>query len=260
MSNENYHEIERLLSSTDKEELRKGLDLIKKEIARVGSSEARPLFEMLYALFYIDPLEYPELVPLLEEAITLIVGFGSWVIPVLIDKLEAGDIKAQMAIAQALGRIGADAVEPLVNEYRMRDDASKRIFILYALGKIKSPKIIRAMEAALESCTASDLELRDTATRAVGKFIESIPAGDLQPEMKTRILKTLKANLASENPGVRSKAVRSLCKLAKFGHLNENEKKEVKSICRRLLGTDEHFEWDRAFVVRREAQEGLRYL
>ncbi len=260
MSKENYRELERLLSSTDKEMLRKGLDIIKKEIARVGSSEARPLFEMLYALFYIDPLEYPELLPLLEEAITLIVGFGSWVIPVLIDKLEAGDIKAQMAIAQALGRIGADAVEPLVNEYRMREDASKRIFILYALGKIKSPKIIKALDSALESCNAADMELRDTATRAVGKFIEAIPPEDLSPEKKKEIIKILKSNLSCENAGVRAKAIRSLCKLAKFGHLNKNEKKEVKTICDRLLGTDEHFEWDRAFVVRKEAQEGLKYL
>ena len=260
MSKENYPEIERFLSSTNKEELRKGLDLIKSEIARVGSAEARPLFEMLYALFYIDPLEYPELLPVLEEAITLIVGFGSWVIPVLIDKLEAGDIKAQMAIAQALGRIGADAIEPLVNEYRVRDDASKRIFILYALGKIKSPKIISALDAALESCSATDMELRDTATRAVGKFIESIPPDELPDELKRRIIKTLKANLACENAGVRAKAIRSLCKLAKFGHLNYIEKKEVKTICERLLGTDENFEWDRAFVVRKEAQEGLKYL
>jgi len=260
MNQANYRQIERLLSGTDKDELRQGLELIKKEIARVGSSEARPLFEMLYALLYIDPLEYPELLDVLEEAITLIVGFGSWVIPVLIDKLEAGDIKAQMAVAQALGRIGADAVEPLVNEYRIREEAAKRIFILYALGKIKSPKIVKAMDAAIESCKAADMELRDTATRAVGKFIESIPPGAIPAELRNRIFKALKANLACENPGVRSKAIRSLCKMGKFGHLNDDEKEKVKTICHRLLGTDDQFEWDRAFVVRREAQEGLKYL
>ena len=260
MSQTDYKEIERLLAGAEEEKLVKGLKLIKQEIARVGSSEARPLFEMLYSLFYIDPLEYPELVPVLEEAITLTVGFGSWVIPVLLDKLDSGDIKAQMAIAQALGRIGADAVDPLVNEYYTRDDTSKRIFILYALGKIKSPKIIKAMDAALDSCSASDMELRDTATRAIGKFIESIPPEDLPTHTKLRIITSLKANLACENPGVRAKAIRSLCKLAKYGHLNAEEKKEVHTICQRLLGTDEHFDWDRAFVVRKEAQEGLKYL
>jgi hypothetical protein len=45
---------------------------------------------------------------------SLVVGFGEWVIPVLADNVVAGDLKAQLAIGHALGRIGADAIQPLL--------------------------------------------------------------------------------------------------------------------------------------------------
>ena len=66
MSENAYQSIQTLLSSTKAEDLRAGLALVKQEIARIGSREARPLFEMVATLFYIDPLDHPELMPLLD--------------------------------------------------------------------------------------------------------------------------------------------------------------------------------------------------
>ena len=93
-----YGAIRTLLTSADAGDLRKGLELAEREIARVGSSEARPLFEIVSAVFYLDPLDRPDLMPVLDEAVNLVVGFGEWVIPVLVDHLEAGDVKAQLAV------------------------------------------------------------------------------------------------------------------------------------------------------------------
>jgi hypothetical protein len=73
--------IEVLLASTHPDDLRKGLNLVKQEISRVGSAGARELFEIVSTLLYFDPIERHDLVPILEEAISLVVGFGSWVIP-----------------------------------------------------------------------------------------------------------------------------------------------------------------------------------
>ena len=68
--------VEELLASTRLEDLRAGLNLLKQEISRVGSDEARELFEVLTTLFYLDPIERPDLLPILEDAISLVVGFG----------------------------------------------------------------------------------------------------------------------------------------------------------------------------------------
>jgi len=259
MQNDSYSTIKKLLASEKLEDLRQGLKLVRNEVIRIGSSEAQPLFEIVTTIFYIDPLDRPDLAPILDEAISLIVGFGEWVIPVLVDNLDAGDIKAQFAIAHTLGRIGSDAIKPLMAEYEMSSDPTYRSFILYALGKIKSPKIVQAAQLVLEAAQSDALELRDTAVRAIGKFAESIPPSNLTEKQQQVFIEQLHANLADTNPGIRAKAVRSLGKMTKYGHLTKPERQKLKKLCQLILGTDDNFEWDRAYIVRKEAEEALRY-
>ena len=259
MSKNSHEKIKTLLASEEPEDLRQGLELVRQEISRVGSGEAKPLFEMISTVFYIDPLDRPDLVPVLDEALSLVAGFGDWLIPALLETLDTGDIKAQLAISHALGRIGADAIEPLVADYEASTDPAHRQFILYAMGKIKSPRIVEAAAVALEAAQSPNLELRDTATRAIGKFVESIPPSDLSEELKTAFLERLRANLADPDPGIRAKAVRSFGKLARYGHLSAVERDKLKTLCRLIMGVDENFDWDRAYIVRKEAEEALKY-
>lgn len=259
MSENFYETIKTLLASTKSDELRQGLELVRQEISRVDSSGAQPLFEMVSALFYIDPLDHPELVPILDEAVSLVAGCGEWVIPILVETLDAGDIKAQLAIGHALGRMGADAIKPLMTEYQASTDPARRTFALYALGKIQSAEIVQAAPLALEAAQSEDLELRDTATRALGRFVESIPPSDLPEKLRVAFIESLQHNLADANAGIRAKAVRSLGKLAKYGHLDAAERERLQTLCWLLLGIDDNFDWDRAYIVRKEAEEALRY-
>ena len=258
--NHTYETVKALLASNDAGKLREGLEIIRQSIARKGVQEARQCFELLTELFYIDTLDNPELAPILNEAISLVVGFGEWVIPYLIEKLDEGDIKAQMAIGQALGRIGADAIEPLLEAYQASKNMGQKTFILYALGKIKSPKIVVAAETVLEAASSPDCEMLDTATRAIGKLAESMAPEDLSPETRQGMIDQLHENLAACNPVIRSKAVRSLGKLARFGFMTADERQKLKSVCVSLLGEDKDFDWDRAYIVRYQAQEALQYL
>jgi hypothetical protein len=260
MEKNSYRNIEELLASTKPEEIRQGLKLVKEEIYRIGSDEARPLYEIVSTIFYIDLLDRPDLVPLFEEAITIIIGFGKWVIPVLIQNLDAGDFKVQMAIAHALGRIGANAIQPLLTEYQSSSDPERCAFILYSLGKIKSPKIVQAAPFVIEAAQSQDLELRDTATRAIGKLAESIPQSDLPEEIRFGFVEKLRANLADQNVGIRAKAVRSLGKLAKYSYLTAEERKELKTTLDIILGENEHYECDHAYIVRKEAMVAKEYV
>ncbi len=260
MQKDAYRAIQELLASEMEEEIRQGLDLVRSEISRIGSGEAKQLFEIVTTIFYIDPLDRPDLVPILDEAVSLIVGFGDWVIPILVENLDAGDIKAQFAIANTLGRIGADAIKPLVAKYETSPNPAYRSFILYALGKIKSPKIIQATRLVLEAAQSDDPELRDTAVRAIGKFAESIPPSHLSEEQHREFIEILRTNLAYTDHGIRAKAVRSLGKLAKYGHIPEPEREKLKALYHLILGMDESFEWDRAYIVRKEAKEALKYI
>lgn len=260
MNEHPYRAIEQLLASPHPEDLRHGLELVKKEISRIGVDEARPLVEMVSTIFYIDPLDRPDLAPLLDEAIALVVGFGQWVIPVLLQELELSDMKAQLAIAHALGRIGADAIGPLMTEYQSSPNPALRAFVLYALGKIKSPKIVKAAHLALEAARADDRELRDTATRAIGKLAESIPHEQIPEELRRGLVEVLQRQMNDQSATIRAKAVRSMGKLARYGHLTAEERAWLKTTLNNLLGNDERFEWDRAYLVRREAEEALGYV
>lgn len=252
--------IETLLASHEPADLHRGLELVKKEISRLGSDEAGTLFELVSTLFYIDPLDRPDLAPLLNEAIALVVGFGKWVIPPLLKQLDESDFKAHFVIASALGRLGADAIGPLLAEYQCAADSARRQFVLYALGKIKAPKVVQAAELAIEAAAGQDRELRDTATRAIGKFAESIPAEVLPQETRLRLVQILRKNLGDQSPAIRAKAARSLGKLARYGHLGIDERETLRRTFEHLLGKDERFEWDRAYLVRKELAEALAYL
>jgi HEAT repeat protein len=261
MLDESYRRISELLSSHVPDELLQGLALVKAEAPEATPDDAQKLCELILPLFYIDPLDHPEHVPAIEEAILAMAGLGEAVIPTLIQNLEAGDVKAQMAIAQALGWMGAKAIDPLVVEYGSTcPDPACRAFLLYALGKIKAPEIVKAAALALEAAGSPDVELRDTATRAIGKFAESIPAGGLPEEIRGGFQERLTRNLADASAGIRAKAVRSLGKLAQHGHMTARERWELAAKLHRILGEDEKYEWDRAYVVRKEAKEALQYV
>ena len=252
--------VSRLLSSTNPEEVSVGLDKVRARMPRASDDEKRRYIEMISVLFYIDTLDHPEYVAVVEDAIGLVSSAGTVAIPVLMLELEAGDVKAQMAIGQALGRMGAEAIEPLLQEYTETCPAPGcRAFVLYALGKVKSPRIIEALPVALDAAGADDQELRDSATRALGKFAESVPAGRLAPDALAAVVERLRLNLADGSPAIRSKAVRSLGKLAKHGHLAPEQCEQLAVTLKRVLGEDEHYEWDRAYVVRKEAREALQY-
>ncbi|MFC1693393.1 HEAT repeat domain-containing protein [Candidatus Latescibacterota bacterium] len=260
MQKNSYSTIRTLMESTKIEELRQGLALARSEISRIGSNESKPLFEMVSTIFYIDPWDRPDLMPILDEAISLVVGFGEWVIPILVKNLDTTDIKAQFAIAQVLGRIGTDAIKPLMDEYESSVDPALRSFILYTLGKIKTPKIVQAAYIVIEAAQSDNLELRDTAIRAIGKFAESIPPSHLSEELHMGFIERLQTDLADPSTSIRAKVVRSLGKLSKYGHLTAPEREKLKELCRLFLDVDEEDYECWPYIIRKEAKEALKYV
>ena len=140
MTADKYEKIKALLNSGDSEEIHKGLVLIREELPNITEDSAQSLFEMVTALFYIDLLDHPEYAYVLDEAVSLVADFGEFVVPILLDNLDAGDMKAQLTIGHAFGRIGEAAIEPLLESYKCEETEECRIFLVYALGKIRSPK------------------------------------------------------------------------------------------------------------------------
>ena len=124
--------------------------------------------------------------------------------------------------------------------------------------ELRTPRVVEAVPLMLEALLSDDLETRDTAARALGRMADAIPAGGIPPAQARSVVERLHGILAEPNAGLRAKAVRSLGKMAKAGHMDAAQKETLAGACRRLLGEDGSFEWDRAFVVRKEADQALR--
>mgnify|MGYP001057926095 FL=1 len=257
MASEKYQEIQTLLGSDQPEEIHQGLLMIREELPSIDEEAARSLFEMVSVLFHVDLFDHPDQAGVVDEAISLVADFGEEVITYLLNDLDAGDMKAQLAIGHAFGRVGEPALEPLLESYKCEENEECRIFLVYALGKIQSPRVLEAFEQVLGAANSENLELRDTAIRALGRFVEQIEPEDLPAAYKERMLDAIQKNLADTSAGVRAKAIRSYGKLARYGHLNQEEKAKLRETCELLLGVDEQFDWDRAYIVRKEAQEAL---
>lgn len=256
MENEVRQEIEHLLADEDPQHIQRGLDLITAEISREGASESRPLFELVASLFALDPLAQPAHGQLLDQALKLTVGFGDWVIPELIKKLDASDLDVQMTVATALSRIGAESIGPLLSAYKSAGP-EKQPFIIYALAKMETPKIAQALPVILEAAGSTRCELRDAAIRAIGKISRALRQEDVSEEQRLACLRNLYSNVTENNTAIRSRAVRSLGKLMKNGFIHPNEQQRLKETLDQIMGCDEKYHWDHAFVVRREAQEIL---
>jgi len=257
MASEKFQEIKALLGSPEANNIRQGLLMIREELPSIDEESARSLFEMVSVLFHVDLFDHPDQVGVVDEAISLVADFGEEVIPYLLNDLDAGDMKAQLAIGHAIGRVGEPALEPLLESYKCEESEECRIFLVYALGKIQSPQVLEAFEDVLKAAGSDNLELRDTAIRALGRFVEHIKPEDLPAAFKESMLKAVQANLADVSAGVRAKAIRSYGKLARYGHLDQGEKAKLRQTCELLLGIDDQYDWDRAYIVRKEAQEAL---
>lgn len=244
------------LTTERAEYVRKCLARVKEALASAAAQDE--CLDVLVSFFHIDPLDRPELVPLLDEAVDVVASVGEPMIPRLLEIFDGADLKAQIAAGHALGRIGVPAIRHLLQDYADAGNDTRRALVLYALGKIEAPEIVRAVPLAIDATGSEDLELRDTAVRALGKFAAAIPKGMFPPELAATAFTVLRAHAADTMPHVRAKAVRSLGKLAFYGHLDPENVAAVRDLCERALGKDQH--WDNAYIVRHEALEALEKL
>ncbi|MGB2697033.1 MAG: HEAT repeat domain-containing protein [Candidatus Zixiibacteriota bacterium] len=243
------------IARPDKDKIMQGLKEIEPDILNMKEGELKEAIFAVSSLFYIDPLEHPDLQEVVDKAIQIIASLKEKSFPYLLPMMLDSDFKKDFNIAQTFGLIGEEAIPALLDAFKKSKDQSQRIFILYALGKIRNPKVKMALPVLIEALGDENIEIRDSAARTIGKTMEIIPPDQLTKDEKSEIFENLVEKLSDEGAGVRSKAIRSLGKMARFNHLDEEQIKRLKVIVDRTLGIDESYQWDRAYIVRKEAQQ-----
>jgi hypothetical protein len=80
---------------------------------------------------------------------------------------------------------------------------------------------------------------------------------DVNTDFRESMFNALVSKLSHGNDVIRSKAIRNLGKLIRFGFANDIQTKEIMTKVKQAMGLDENRQLDPAFLVRREAQEIL---
>jgi len=236
-----------------------GLEYLKTHMASLPEAEFRRAAEELCSLFYVDTADRPDLQPLLDRAVAVLAGHGPRVVGQLLELMKGSDIKSHLYLARTLAYVGQAAL-PALRRVIATEDPYSRSFALFAVGKVNDLAVREALPEVIGSLMHPDKEVRDSAARALGKIAEAVPATQLAEGRRAEIFEVLFRTLSDVQPAVRAKAVRSLGKLVRAAYLTSAQEERVRLAILRILGRDEAHEWDRAFIVRREAEEALRHL
>ena len=156
--------------------------------------------------------------------------------------------------------IGRPALATLRRFVATEDDHYSRSFALFAVGKIRDPQVRDALPEVIGSLMHPDKEVRDSAARALGKIAEHVGPELVAEPRRAEMFEALFRTLSDVHSAVRAKSIRSLGKMARAGYLTPDEVDRTLTAVLRILGRDEAYEWDRAYLVRREAEEALSHL
>jgi hypothetical protein len=223
-------------------------------LPKASDQELAELVGAVNAIFYFDTFEYPHLQSVVEHAVKTLSAAGERIIPHLLRLLGDSDYKVEFHYALIFGEIGSAAIKPLLKAYEVAKDSSERSFIIYSLGKIKSPALRESIALVLAELGSPSKEVRDSAARTIGKIVENVAATDVPAQQRSQICARLIAALHDTHSGVRAKSCRSLGKMAKRNWLDKTEIDVLYREISHLLGKDSQ-RWDEAFAVRKEAAE-----
>ncbi len=247
------------LQSDRPERIGEGLGHLRASMGGLPEAEFRRAVEELCSLFYVDTADRPDLQPLLDRAVAVLAAQGPRIVPQLLELMRGSDIKSHLYLARTLAYVGQAAL-PALRRVIATEDPYSRSFALFAVGKVNDPAVREALPEVIGSLMHPDKEVRDSAARTLGKIAEAVPATQLAEDRRAEIFEVLFRTLSDAQPAVRAKAVRSLGKLVRAAYLTPPQEERVRLVVLRILGRDDAHEWDRAFIVRREAEEALRHL
>jgi len=242
------------------DEIDEGVRFLHERLPGLGEAELRSATEALCTLFYVDTQDRPDLQPSLERAVSALASVGRRVVSHLLELMKGSDLKSHFYLARTLGVIGRPALPALRRFIATEDDHYSRSFALFAVGKIRDPEVSDALPEVTGSLMHPDKEVRDSAARALGKITEHVPAELVSEGRRAEMFEALFRALGDVHSAVRAKAVRSLGKMARAGYLTSEHEDRVRAAVLRILGRDEAYEWDRAYIVRQEAAEALAQL
>lgn len=190
----------------------------------------------------------------------LIARFGPEMIPYLFKEILEADTETAVDFGKSLARNGVVALEFILSkldDYRAHDH--DLINLIQALSLFKIPEAARAVPEILALAQHNNHQVTSMCLHAVGRLVQKLRPAAFSEELRSAMFDAVFRFLSNPQVLVRKNAARALGKMLRKGLLSrENEQKLYKTFLA-IAGKDEHHNWDRAFIVRREAESFLPY-
>lgn len=223
------------------------------------SEEKNDLTAALSIIFYHhDHAGITAMAKLAVRAEQLIAGFGCEVVPFLLEELINADSESAAYLGKAIALNPCPNIDIVLEAWdKNLDDDFASINIIQALSYFKTQQVIKAMPQIIVASKSANFQVRAIAVYAAGKLAIRLKPTDFSDELKLSMFDAVFELLADSKPLVRKNAARALGKMQKRGILNDKQRLKALGAFKAILGTDGQHSWDRAFIVRHEAEHFL---
>jgi len=189
-----------------------------------------------------------------------IASFGPAVIPVLFDEMIAADSESAAYHGQVLAWIGKESLAYVASRLPdYMDHEHDLINVLQALSYFRIPDTPRVIPSILTTLGHRNHQVIAMALYAVGRLVQKLKPTLFSEDLIQAIFDAVYNLLFNPQVLVRKNAARALGKMFRKHLLAGDRKEKLHKVFLAISGKDEHHNWDRAFIVRREAEEFLPY-
>jgi ferredoxin/flavodoxin---NADP+ reductase len=240
------------------EEVAKALDYAEK-LEGLTKDEKNDLAAALSTIFYHhDHAGITTMARLAVRAEHLMASFGCDILPFLLDELINADSESAAYIGKAIALNDCPNIELVLEAWddNWEDDFAS-INIIQALSYFTSTEVIKAVPQILVAGKSGNFQVRAIANYAIGKISLRLHPKEFSDELKLSMFDTVFGMLGDNKPLVRKNAARALGKMQKRGLLDDKQRLQVLAAFQAMLGKDGQHSWDRAFIVRHEAEHFL---
>jgi NAD(P)H-flavin reductase len=216
---------------------------------------AKSFSELFFQVHHTGSTHVPKLAVNIEK---LINRFGDPMIPFLFQEILKADTESAVYFGKCLARYGVAGVDFILSrmdEYHDHD----LINLLQAFSFFKAPEVVKAIPIILHTSQHGNHQVASMGLSSLGRLIQKLSPTSFAEHMRLKIVDAVFRFLSNPQVLVRKNAVHVLGVLLRKKLLSaENEQKLYKTFLA-ITGRDDHHNWDRAFIVRREAEDFLPY-
>ncbi len=189
-----------------------------------------------------------------------IAKFGPEMIPFLIDEVMEADGESAVYFGKALSRFGVRGLDyTLARLNDCKDQDHDLINLMQVLSYFKIPETANAIPTILAQAQHPNHQVTAMALYTVGRLTQKLQTSAFSESTRSAMFDHIFRFLSGVQGLVRKNAARTLGKMLRRGLLSHENEKKLYNAFLSITGRDEHHNWDRAFIVRREAEDFLPY-